>query len=419
MSPRCDGDIQARIWIGGLPDKIDSKVIEEKFERFGKIKWTRVNRSERDCFAFIQFDETAAAESAIKTMDQAPDFGAGKGGVMKVQKAKPTEVEALMARRAERGGSRSSSSGSRSSSPSVREQRYRSPSRSKERASGAASRSGTREPCETDKEKEKPRSPRPDRNAGRSKDRSIPRKKQVKGKGKGKSKEKDKSKPESHGHASAGKGEIERRRDSRSRGGKGGRYEERRMERRDDRQDDWYYGDRHRGRDGRDDWHDNSWWSSGWQSDYRNDWNYRKEWNDGWHNERQDDRHSWQGAKSKGRSRSRTPMRRPSEAEKKVDRDRQDRREAAKDKPFRVKVSNLPDDYTEEELQEVGSEFGQLLRVEVMKNSRGVRYGNLHYRTIDEAVNAIRKLHNRRMEGVQDKLKAHIPCPCCGNELFD
>jgi len=59
-----------RIWIGGLPDRINEEDLREIFESFGEIDAVNIRSSKVDTFAFIEFKDTEAASRATKEVDQ-------------------------------------------------------------------------------------------------------------------------------------------------------------------------------------------------------------------------------------------------------------------------------------------------------------------------------------------------------------
>lgn len=147
--------ISARVWIGGLPEKITESQLREKFEVFGAIQWIRVRNSTKDVFAFIQYDADTGAEDAVREMDQSSEFKFGKDRVMKVSLAKPAPNEMKGGRgRSQNWGPRGNTekpngtrSGSRfparSASRSVGRNRWsRDRSRSKDRRLGGGRRGG-------------------------------------------------------------------------------------------------------------------------------------------------------------------------------------------------------------------------------------------------------------------------------------
>eukprot|EP00930_Biecheleria_cincta_P016939 TRINITY_DN13605_c1_g2_i1.p1 TRINITY_DN13605_c1_g2~~TRINITY_DN13605_c1_g2_i1.p1 ORF type:complete len:294 (+),score=39.99 TRINITY_DN13605_c1_g2_i1:231-1112(+) len=82
-------DVRDKIWVGGLPPRIDEDVLADKFSEFGKIKSILIKRSEKDTFAFIRFDRPWAARKAIHAMDQSSEINNGNGRI-KVSMAAPT-----------------------------------------------------------------------------------------------------------------------------------------------------------------------------------------------------------------------------------------------------------------------------------------------------------------------------------------
>eukprot|EP00930_Biecheleria_cincta_P016974 TRINITY_DN13623_c0_g1_i1.p1 TRINITY_DN13623_c0_g1~~TRINITY_DN13623_c0_g1_i1.p1 ORF type:complete len:386 (+),score=67.97 TRINITY_DN13623_c0_g1_i1:41-1159(+) len=372
MSPRVDDLLVARVWVGGLPERIEEPTLQQKFEAFGEIKWIRIHKGARDVFAFIQYNTSEEARQAMQSMDQAKDFGAGKGGVMKVQLAKPTEVERLqMERERKLGKSRSSSP---SQSPSIRQQRYRSPTPSSEPSKQA----------QEDRKVELRKSD--DARTSQGSKRGEPQTSPARCK---------RDEPQDDLHRE------DRRHDKRDERYKGRRQDDwqddlRREGRLEERCDESH---RERRRAGRSSQHNNCSDDMGRGGQQRMHQTSRSAKGSG-------------RTFNRSRSRSLTPVLRRPFAKGKG-------KSTAKVQSFTVKIDNLPGDYTQEELEEAGSGFGKLLRAELVGTQRSSAHGRLSYDSIDDAVNAMKKLHGRAMEGHPRRLKAHIPCPCCGHELWD
>lgn len=272
---KAEAETGARIWIGGLPEKISEAQLRSKFERFGQIVWVRIRSSARDVYAFVQFAEAKEARLACYEMDQKPDFGAGRGGVMKVSMAKPTEAEAQLLRHA---GRVSRSPRRRSAS----RQRYQSPSRSRSRSRSSPRRSRSRRSFSG-------KDPR-----GASRDG-----------GKG------------------GRGLL-RSRSALPRIGKG-------------------------------------------------------------------DHEGGKGHEGKGKH---------------------------KIKAIRVRIENLPPDFTDKELRDLGSAYGKLVHVRIWTYQTRT-FANIMYDSPDEAMKALIALHDRKVAGWSEALKAQIPCPHCEQCVWD
>merc|ERR1712217_682748 len=93
----------------------------------------------------------------------------------------------------------------------------------------------------------------------------------------------------------------------------------------------------------------------------------------------------------------------------------------AKEKPqndVRVRIENLPPDITEEELKDIGSDWGKVDHARVWSFG-GKTYGNLLYSNVDDAMKALVHLYGRRIAGCEQKLKAQIPCPSCDHLLWE
>lgn len=62
------GDVDAKVYIGGLPHDATSQEIEDTFHRFGRIRKVWVARRPPG-FAFVEFEDTRDAEDAVKSLD--------------------------------------------------------------------------------------------------------------------------------------------------------------------------------------------------------------------------------------------------------------------------------------------------------------------------------------------------------------
>ncbi|WKY07703.1 hypothetical protein Q1695_007293 [Nippostrongylus brasiliensis] len=67
---RRGGDLDAKVYIGGLPHDATSQEIEDTFHRFGRIRKVWVARRPPG-FAFVEFEDTRDAEDAVKSLDGA------------------------------------------------------------------------------------------------------------------------------------------------------------------------------------------------------------------------------------------------------------------------------------------------------------------------------------------------------------
>lgn len=110
----------------------------------------------------------------------------------------------------------------------------------------------------------------------------------------------------------------------------------------------------------------------------------------------------------------------PSVEEKKRSRSRSviARRGKNKSAGYRVRIENLPVDISEEELKDIGSDWGKVDIARVWSFG-GKTYGNLVYDSVDEAMKALVHLYGRRIAGCEQKLKAQIPCPHCEQCLWE
>ena len=67
-----DGEekIDTRIWIGGLAHSIKDRDLEDVCKKFGKIKAVKIIHATKDNYAFIDFDDPAAACKAVKELHE-------------------------------------------------------------------------------------------------------------------------------------------------------------------------------------------------------------------------------------------------------------------------------------------------------------------------------------------------------------
>lgn len=113
------------------------------------------------------------------------------------------------------------------------------------------------------------------------------------------------------------------------------------------------------------------------------------------------------------RARSRSPRPRGG-ASPRRDAGRSPRRDTGRSPPRRdggrpplVMLENLPSDMKQEELHDVGSDFGHVVRSRLWEQG-DVKHGFLEYQRRSEVQNAIGELDGRRMQGWARRLKAYI-----------
>ncbi|KAI1701154.1 RNA recognition motif domain-containing protein [Ditylenchus destructor] len=68
MSRRNNDYLDAKVYVGGLPEDATSQELEDAFHRFGRIRKVWVARRPPG-FAFIEFEDARDAEDAVKGMD--------------------------------------------------------------------------------------------------------------------------------------------------------------------------------------------------------------------------------------------------------------------------------------------------------------------------------------------------------------
>lgn len=337
-------DRDMRIWVGGLPLGVAEEEIQDKFSKFGKVKWIRVRSSHADTFCFIQYFTKEDAVASVDGMDQSPTFGAGKGGVIKVQLAKTGEREKGDKGRGKwkhKGRSRSAQrfrSGSRSSSTS-----------SGSRASGSRSRSRKRSRSRSDAKSKGAGG------GGRSRSRSV----KSGGAGAGK------------GRGARGGGRASRSRSARSKGGGKGGYRA--------RSPSWTRG----GKGARP---CSPSWSKGGG---RGRWDSRSR-------GRGNGKYGGKGGGTRGATppgRARSPLKRKGV-------------KGPTHMPI-VRIENLPADMDEEELSDIGTGFGRLVRVKVW-DYNGAKFGKIEFERMEDAKGAAEQLHERKVEGASDRLQAFL-----------
>mmetsp|Transcript_30149 Transcript_30149/g.82867 ORF Transcript_30149/g.82867 Transcript_30149/m.82867 type:complete len:234 (-) Transcript_30149:64-765(-) len=74
-----------------------------------------------------------------------------------------------------------------------------------------------------------------------------------------------------------------------------------------------------------------------------------------------------------------------------------------------VRLENLPEDMDDEELESLARDFGPVAHVKTW-NYRGVRHGRLEYEHMEDAVEAVCQLDDRRVDGWAGKLGVYMPC---------
>ncbi|CAK0894481.1 unnamed protein product [Prorocentrum cordatum] len=324
---KAEHEIKSRVWVGGLPEKVTEAEVRAKFERYGQIAWVRIRNSARDVYAFIQFREAKEARLAVYEMDQSSDFGTGKGGVMKVSMAKPTEAEAQIMKIAGRWSE--------------------SPRRIKSKASR------TRQRC---------RSPSCSRSRSRSRSGSESRR---------------------SSSWKEGLSVSPRRAD-------GGRAQP-----------------------GARDWRDST---KGRRSNGQ-DWRPGK-------GDREGRGKAAAPARDCSRSLPRMPRREagkpraPVRESGKGGEGKGKQREHRGKKALRVRVENMPPDFTDQELRDLGSGFGRLVHARIW-SYQGRTFANLMYDDPEEAMKAFCGLHDRKVDGWSEALKVQIPCPHCDAMMLE
>ncbi|KAI1702426.1 RNA recognition motif domain-containing protein [Ditylenchus destructor] len=68
MSRRSNEYLDAKVYVGGLPEDATSQELEDAFHRFGRIRKVWVARRPPG-FAFIEFEDVRDAEDAVRAMD--------------------------------------------------------------------------------------------------------------------------------------------------------------------------------------------------------------------------------------------------------------------------------------------------------------------------------------------------------------
>lgn len=71
MSRRGGGSnelMDAKVYVGGLPDDATTQELEDAFHRFGRIRKVWVARRPPG-FAFVEFEDARDAEDAVKALD--------------------------------------------------------------------------------------------------------------------------------------------------------------------------------------------------------------------------------------------------------------------------------------------------------------------------------------------------------------
>uniref|UniRef100_A0A7S1WBZ8 RRM domain-containing protein n=1 Tax=Alexandrium catenella TaxID=2925 RepID=A0A7S1WBZ8_ALECA len=77
MGDRSDspGPLRYRLWAGGLFKDISDDEVRKKMGKFGEVVDVRIRSSARDTFAFIQFTNQKAIDTAIEKMDNSSSLG--------------------------------------------------------------------------------------------------------------------------------------------------------------------------------------------------------------------------------------------------------------------------------------------------------------------------------------------------------
>lgn len=123
----------------------------------------------------------------------------------------------------------------------------------------------------------------------------------------------------------------------------------------------------------------------------------------------------------RSRSRSRSQSKRSGSPRRSASRPRVDKEKGPGGrarKVIRLRIERLPPDFTEQELSDLGAGFGDVVYVRMWRYKE-VTYGNLIYKTFDEAVKAMAKLHGRKVAGWSETLRVHIPCWRCHCSIWD
>lgn len=60
--------LDAKVYVGGLPEDATTQELEDAFHRFGRIRKVWVARRPPG-FAFVEFEDARDAEDAVKAMD--------------------------------------------------------------------------------------------------------------------------------------------------------------------------------------------------------------------------------------------------------------------------------------------------------------------------------------------------------------
>uniref|UniRef100_A0A914C581 RRM domain-containing protein n=1 Tax=Acrobeloides nanus TaxID=290746 RepID=A0A914C581_9BILA len=68
MSRQYNENFDAKVYVGGLPDDVNNKELEDIFHKFGRIRKIWIARKPPG-FAFIEFEDVRDAEDAVKMLD--------------------------------------------------------------------------------------------------------------------------------------------------------------------------------------------------------------------------------------------------------------------------------------------------------------------------------------------------------------
>eukprot|EP00927_Polykrikos_kofoidii_P003676 TRINITY_DN11482_c0_g3_i1.p1 TRINITY_DN11482_c0_g3~~TRINITY_DN11482_c0_g3_i1.p1 ORF type:complete len:580 (-),score=168.26 TRINITY_DN11482_c0_g3_i1:724-2463(-) len=63
------------VWVGGCPDDITDRELEQAFSKIGPVDQVRIKHSFRDTFAFVKFRRSSHAKDAVNELNQASIFG--------------------------------------------------------------------------------------------------------------------------------------------------------------------------------------------------------------------------------------------------------------------------------------------------------------------------------------------------------
>lgn len=69
------GPLRYRLWCGGLYKDVSEDEVRKRMSRFGEVVDVRIRSSPRDTFAFVQFTNQKAIDTAIEKMDNSSSLG--------------------------------------------------------------------------------------------------------------------------------------------------------------------------------------------------------------------------------------------------------------------------------------------------------------------------------------------------------